>query len=832
VPVRKIISTPNDVSYPSQWSLDKIKAPQAWDENPGGSPVIVAVVDNAVQTTHVDLAANMVGGKDMSSDTDFDPNPPNDTFNHGTHVAGIVSAVTNNSIGIAGAANNKVKIMPIKATPDGGNPNSIYYGFEGVTWAVDNGAQIISLSWGGGGYSATEQAVIDYAFNNGVMVVAAAGNDNSEVVSYPAGYNHVISVASLDATDIKSSFSSFGTTVDISAPGRAILSTLPTNVYGSFSGTSMATPLVASCLGYLKSCFPFLNNGEIEELLKSTADDISSQNLVFDGKLGKGRINLLNAVACKNEGLDTLSLLITPTRYFCAGDSVKLYVRPIVGAVFNWYNNGLTLASTVNQIFAKEAGNYSLKIQKGNCIKSAKFNSLVINTSISPQPIVTNSESYYCSGLADTLKIVSASCSFPVSYEKTYAGPEVGYDNFLKSGANPTVNFEGVPGLIDSVQITIAWQKKDGGNANTCSTPDGGATPYNEEVSFELLGPTGKKVNLILAGTYARGTVTSGLVTMIFKTNAPSIINRSLPISGIFKPKDSFNTYNGDIPNGTWTLLPNDDSNIDPLCVSGFSVKIFTDANNSFSQTSWWDNLSGGNLLSSTSNLIKNNLPVGENNFYAQNRCTGLCPSVRTKSEIRIKNVPEIVAFKFSDILISPLQAQEVASAISYNIIKNPNNIYTVSGLNALNQNFSYIISNHGPHLSPVSICDSVSYALLAMGCNGQVVWSNGQSNRGILINNLKANSQITANCVQSWSCPIPPPSSFNFVMSSSPQFITGVLGNNVIQNTFGTQISSSQKILPTSNVNYRASQNILLTPGFKVENGNVFSAQIGNCQN
>ncbi|MCF8325823.1 MAG: S8 family serine peptidase, partial [Leadbetterella sp.] len=321
VGVRKIISTPNDTDFGSQWSLTKIKANQAWDINPGGSPVVVAVVDNAVQTNHPDLAANMVAGKDMSSTLDTDPNPPNANFSHGTHVAGIVSAVTNNSIGIASAGNNKVKIMPIKATPDGGDPNSIYYGFEGIIWAVDNGAKIVSLSWGGAGFSQAEQDVIDYAFNNGVIVVAAAGNDNSDELSYPAAYNHVISVASLDIGDARSSFSSFGTTVDISAPGRGILSTIPFGLYASFNGTSMATPLISSCLAYIWSCFPSLTSAQLENVLKSTADDISTANPSFSGKLGAGRVNLLNAVSCLNENLADLNLNISPSRYFCVGDS-------------------------------------------------------------------------------------------------------------------------------------------------------------------------------------------------------------------------------------------------------------------------------------------------------------------------------------------------------------------------------------------------------------------------------------------------------------------------------------------------------------------------------
>ena len=832
VPARFIIGFPNDVSYPSQWSLEKIKANLAWDVNGGGANVIVAVVDNAIQTTHIDLAANMVAGKDMSSEQDTDPNPPNDLFNHGTHVAGIVSAVTNNVVGISAAANNKVKIMPIKATPDDGNPNGIYYGFEGIVWAVDNGAKIISLSWGGGGYSQTEQDVINYAFNNGVLVVAAAGNENSEDLHYPSAYQHVISVASLDASDSRSSFSSYGSTIDISAPGRGILSTLPTNVFGSFSGTSMATPLVASCLGYIWSCFPSLTLAELEALIKNTSDDISFQNPNLSGKLGAGRINLLNAIACKTVGLDALNVTISPNKYFCEGDSVKLSILNVSGASFEWLKNGISLFSTADTIFANREGVYTVKITKDACVKTINSESLAFNKVISEAPSVLNSESFYCNGQADSLKISSVSCSFPKEYEKNYVGGVVGYDNFEQSGPSPSVEFDRVPGLIDSVEISITWQKKDGGGANSCSTPDGGLSPFNEELGFQIKSPSGKIINLISTGTFGRGTVSSGLVTQKFKMGGSVISQSSLPTSGIFSPQGSFSVFTDDFPNGKWELLAVDDSQIDPLCVSGFGVKIFTDIASSVSQVSWWDRAMGGNLLSTNSKLFVNNLPTGNFSYFAQNHCSGLCPSPRSKGEITVKNVPEIVAFPISDILITLQQAYEIASAINYSVLKNSANIYSVQGINNQNQAFSYVISNNGPHSSPVTICDSVDYVLLAMGCQGQIQWSNGSTEKAIILQDVKYNTQITANCNKSWACPPPPFSSFNFSLATSNQILSGIVYPSTLQNTFGGRITSNQHIKPISNINYTASSHIELSPGFKVENGNTFTARIGNCPN
>ncbi len=828
VPVRKIISTPNDTDFGSQWSLAKIKADQAWDVNPGGSPVVVAVVDNAIQTNHPDLAANMVAGKDMSSTPDTDPNPPNATFSHGTHVAGIVSAVTNNSLGIASAGNNKVKIMPIKATPDNGSANSIYYGFEGITWAVDNGAKIVSLSWGGPGFSQTEQDVINYAYNNGVVVVAAAGNDNNDELSYPAAYNHVISVASLDISDARSSFSSYGRTVDISAPGRGILSTIPFGAYASFSGTSMATPLVSSCLAYIWSCFPTLTMAELESVLKSTADDISAVNPSFTGQLGSGRVNLLNAVACLNENLAGINLSVSPSRYFCVGDSAIISTSLVAGAEYVWKRNGVILPDADNSFTAFQDGNYTLTVSKGFCVKTVESKPLVYNVVQTASPSVNNIEDSYCSGKLDTLLASASGCDFPDFYQKIYAGPTVGFDGFEQSGSDISVELTDAVGLIDSVEVTIAWHKKDGGGATSCGTADGGSIPFNEELGFKLLSPSGQLFDLIGEGTYARGTTSSGLVTMVFKNNAPIV--GITPVSGNFSPQTSFSTLVGEFPNGIWKLLPVDNSLLDPLCVSGFGIKVYTDARLAVQTTTWWDASIGGNLLSSFEELVRSNLPQGANYYYAQSQCTGLCPSPRQKAEIYVKSTPEVYGFPFENVSISVPQAEEIANSTNIQFSKNAQNQFSVSGTNRNNQTFTYQISATAPHVSPVSICDSVDYVLIALGCTGPVLWSNGETNAGIIVQNLKTNLSFRAVCLQNWNCPVPPPTNFNFTKATEDKFVNGVLVANSNQNIFAKDLTSVQKIQPVSNVLYQASESILLSPGFMAEKGNIFKAQIGNC--
>jgi subtilisin family serine protease len=828
VPIRKIISTPNDTDFGSQWSLTKIKANQAWDVNPGGSPVVVAVIDNAIQTNHPDLAANMVAGKDMSSAADTDPNPPNANFSHGTHVAGIVSAVTNNSLGIASAGNNKVKIMPIKATPDNASFNSIYYGFEGIIWAVDNGAKIVSLSWGGPGYSSAEQEVIDYAYNNGVVVVAAAGNDNNDELSYPAAYSHVISVASLDISDARSSFSTYGNTVDISAPGRGILSTTPFGSYASFSGTSMATPLVSSCLAYIWSCFPTLTISQLENVLKSTADDISAVNPSFGGQLGAGRVNLLKAVACLNENLANINLSVSPSRFFCVGDSVLISTPFVSGVDYVWKRNGVILPDSDNSFTAFQDGNYTLTVSKGFCVKTIESKPLVYNMMQTKSPLVNNLVDSYCSGKLDTLLATSPSCNFPDFYQKTYTGPTVGFDGFEQSGSDITVTMTDAVGLIDSLEVSISWQKKDGGGATTCGTADGGGVPFNEEVAFKLLSPTGQLYDLITEGTYARGTVSSGVVTMVFKNNASSV--GITPVSGNFSPKTSFSSLTGEFPNGVWKLLPIDNSLLDPLCVSGFAIKIYTDAHLAVQTTSWWDAGVGGNLLSNTDKLVRSNLPLGANYFYAQSQCTGLCPSPRQRAEVFVKSTPEIYGFPIENLSITIPQAQEIANSTNIQFSRNAQNQFSVTGKNANNQSFAYQIANTAPHISPVSICDSADYLLIATGCSGPVLWSTGETNVGVIVKNLNTNLTITAVCSQNWNCPVPPATPFSFLRATNDKFVDGIIMANSSQNFFAKDLVSVQKIQAVSKVVYQASESIILSPGFVAEKGNVFKAQIGNC--
>src|SRR5690554_2055621 len=273
-----------------------------------------------MQMNHPDLQNVFVAGRDMH-DNDNDPSPcgTNDGF-HGTYVSGTAGAQTNNGVGLASIGAG-ISLMPVKI----GNCSNqgLPYGYEGVVWAADNGADIINMSWGsssGGNYG---QNVINYAWNQGVILVAAAGNDGNSSPLYPAAYNNVISVANSTQNDRKANSSQYGNTIDIAAPGTNILSTVPTSTYGNASGTSMASPLVAGMLGLMKSYVPTATNQQLIDCLLNTADPMPNDTYFNNGWLGSGRLNAHEAMLCmmsySNEYDVAIGEIIMPNNTVCSG---------------------------------------------------------------------------------------------------------------------------------------------------------------------------------------------------------------------------------------------------------------------------------------------------------------------------------------------------------------------------------------------------------------------------------------------------------------------------------------------------------------------------------
>lgn len=286
---------PNTTSSGGQWYQYKIQAQQAWDLQTGSNTVRVAVIDDAVQTNHPELLGTCLPGYD-AAEQDTDVEPPTSAHDHGTHVAGLIGALTDNGQGMASLAYG-VRILPVKVTFDN-NPDNVAGGFEGIAWAVSNGADVINCSWGSETYSQTGLAVIQDAINAGITVVAAAGNFNNSVVQFPAGYEGVIAVGASTSSDTRSTFSNYGTWVDVSAPGSLIWSLAPNNGYQVKNGTSFAAPLVSALAALLKSNNPNLSPAEVQACIQGAADDISFLNPGFNGLIGAGRINAYEAIRC------------------------------------------------------------------------------------------------------------------------------------------------------------------------------------------------------------------------------------------------------------------------------------------------------------------------------------------------------------------------------------------------------------------------------------------------------------------------------------------------------------------------------------------------------
>jgi thermitase len=278
--------TPNDYYFNNgvQWAPQKVSAQSAWDITRGSSSVKVAIIDTGVDYNHPDLAGGVIKGYDYV-DNDWDPMDRN---NHGTHCAGIAAATTNNSTGIAGMAPN-VYIYAVRVL-DANGSGSLDDVANGIYHAVDNGVKVVSLSLGGPSGATSLQNAVSYAASKGVVVVAAAGNENTSAPSYPAYYSSAIAVAATDRNDNRASFSNYGSWVDVAAPGVDIASTVRNGGYQYMSGTSMATPLVAGIAGLLASQGRSASN--IRAAIENTADYVPGTGSYWS----KGRVNAADAV--------------------------------------------------------------------------------------------------------------------------------------------------------------------------------------------------------------------------------------------------------------------------------------------------------------------------------------------------------------------------------------------------------------------------------------------------------------------------------------------------------------------------------------------------------
>jgi len=305
--------TPNDPQIGKQWYLNNIHAYDAWDIEKGDTNVVVGVTDTGIDRVQEDLIDGIkynyedtVDGIDNDNDgfvDNFcgwdvgsnDNNPQWGPIGHGTFVAGFVSAVPDNGIGIAGVGYH-IKTLPVKIDDTDG---FLVRDYEGIVYAADFGCAVINASWGGPVFTQFGQDIINYAtFNRNTLVVAACGNSNNAVWMYPASYENVLSVAATDSLDVRWSQSSYGSMVDLNAPGTFVYSTWPGNVYFSSHGTSFSAPMVAAAVGLVKSHYPWMNALQLGEQMRVSADiiDTIAGNIPTKDFMGAGRLNMYKAL--------------------------------------------------------------------------------------------------------------------------------------------------------------------------------------------------------------------------------------------------------------------------------------------------------------------------------------------------------------------------------------------------------------------------------------------------------------------------------------------------------------------------------------------------------
>ncbi len=379
--VYKIDYTPDDIFVKEQYALEKIKIFDAWEITQGDTNIIVAIIDTGIDFLHEDLKANLfinhpedlnkngfldegdINGIDDDgngfiddvigwdfTDRVFFPenvsagdyrnrdNNPMDEHGHGTNVAGIIGAVSNNNIGISGSVPN-VKMLCIKAF----DPNG--YGEEddvasAILYAVESGAKIINMSFGDKTYSKVLRDVIKYAYSKGVVLVSSAGNSSSSDPHFPSGFDEVICVGASDKNDNIASFSNTGSSIDIVAPGVSVLTTDLDGKYSNKNGTSFSAPYVSSAAALILSKNNF-NNQEIKQILKSTSDDISTSG--WDEKSGAGRLNVLRALNVS--AASAIKFNFPQSDYSTDSSSLSVYAT-ILSPFFNKYKLKLGMGFT------------------------------------------------------------------------------------------------------------------------------------------------------------------------------------------------------------------------------------------------------------------------------------------------------------------------------------------------------------------------------------------------------------------------------------------------------------------------------------------------------
>ena len=546
--------TPNDPRYSSLWGLSKIGAPTAWDSTTGSSDIVVGIIDTGIDYNHQDLAANIWSNSDETAGNGIDDdgngfvddvrgwdfynndNNPMDDHSHGTHVAGTVGAVGNNSVGVVGV-NWKVKLMPLKFLGRNGS-GSTSDAVKAVNYARQNGADVINASWGGGGFNTALNNAIQAYHNAGGIFVAAAGNsgrNNDSSAHYPSNYNNVVGVAATDSSDRLASFSNYGTgTVDIAAPGVGILSTTPGNRYASYSGTSMAAPHVAGAMALVWAKNPTWTNSQVISKVYDSAKEILTT------RVKHGRLDLAKAIG--------------------SGGQTDAQGPRVTNAVWSGSQSG-----TLNKV----------RLTFNEAIKTSTFDTGDVALT-GPGGGSISVQSVAAVGTSNTIFDVSFASQSAAGTYKAVVGPnitdtkdnlmnqdgdgtngEATQDQFTTTStisATKTYSWTGSARIRDRRTTRIRLAISDNVTIDDVDVKVRIQHTWDSDLGVALIAPNGRGRWLI----YRRGGSGDNIYAT-FNDEASTHISRgAAPFNGSFRPESSLSYFDGMSTNGTWQLYVRD----------------------------------------------------------------------------------------------------------------------------------------------------------------------------------------------------------------------------------------------------------------------------------
>jgi serine protease len=521
---------PNDPSFGQLWGLNNtgqtvngvagtadadIDAPEAWDVTTGSSNVTVAVIDTGVDFSHPDLGGSMAtstlmwanSGENCGStdpaiscaqrsngvDDDADgyvddwrgwdfvnrDNNPQDDNDHGSHVSGTIGGIGDNGVGVAGV-NWRVKVMALKFLDSTGS-GSTADATDAVLYAAAHGAQVLSNSWGGGGYSQALRDAIAQADTKGALFVAAAGNDSSDTdatPSYPASYDvpNVVAVAATTQSDGLASFSNVGkSSVDLGAPGTNVYSTIPGGRYAYFNGTSMATPHVSGTAALAKAAFPDATGVGLKALLMGTVDPAGAASGTWSRT--NGRVNASKAVHCADvpeleierpvDGFlastgDGLSIAAIATR--CASPGGVTVSASVNGASVPLVGRGDGLYTAVYNATAAGPATLSVTASVGSASVSRSVSGTVAeNYGMQDAPYAWIDATVGGTNIGVSGDDVDRAIALPFPftfYKRQYTSARVGSNGLLTLNGNSAASYDNAPipdGGVPNTVIAPFW---------------------------------------------------------------------------------------------------------------------------------------------------------------------------------------------------------------------------------------------------------------------------------------------------------------------------------------------------------------------------------------